>query len=862
MKSKDLSELSYYQGIYGNHILLGNGDLVVGYRLWFPELWTSDTKKIGEIDKSLASLIKKLPDNSMTQWSYYVYDEYHRSDFEDAHNRIELEDLKSWDRKSVVRFYCELYITLSNEKLNKITETDNPLVRAKKYLFERPFKEVDEKIEEFKLVVNSITKTFEQEKYIKAVQLTGPQLLNSIKKYFSQLYDKEKLPEGFVNPDILFEDGVFKIGNEYVAIVSLVKEGDFVLSTKESNISQNGFTDVDLPTHVTLPSSMAFILSAGIPFPHIYNVGIEKVKNEDAFSALKKIKSGVKMLHYLGVGKATNIRSEIGGEKDKESNIVSNGFIDQAEAGNLQATRCRINVIIKDPNKDVLNNKIEFVNNSFRSMNETVSISENGHLQNLFFASAPGCMRFNYRAVWQTAEQSVRYLSKESPYGTDSEGLKFLDRTGKPLKINTWENEHIVARNAVVFAPTGSGKSVLLNHIVNQYVAQDYYVIIIDIGGSFKRNTLINQGFYFDAGIPENLRFNVFLCDQDKLGNYIYQPMDEEEDEEESNPESSEEKPPSRKDDQINFVASILLMIWKGKDKVSRETKAALKKTIVAFYEMVNKEKLFPDMTLYYRFLEKNKKGFTEKLGKYFDVEGIMMVLDDFVTGQYKYLLNSKDNIKMSDKKFLVFDLEAIKEREEINEIVIAIVMYNASEIINTKKSKKAYIVDEAIDYLKGDMGDFIAGLYRKIRKRNGQAIISTQGIGYLEELSPLVMKSIFGNTSSVWLLSHKEDKASYKLLKQYLDLSDGQLSMLDSVGRGDGYREVLLKMGADFCTVLRVQISEFALLSYTTKSEEVDRLEFHYQRSNSHITAIRDFMEEKSKEKKKSKEYIELEEA
>ena len=856
-KTSDLSELSYYQGIYGDHILLGNGDLVVGYRIWFPELWTSDKKRMVEVDASLASLVKKLPDNTTKQWSYYVFDEHYRADLKQAKNRIEYEDLKSWDKRSVVSFYCDLYVTLSNDSLNKISETDNPLVRAKKYLLERPFKDIDKKMEEHRLTINSITKTLEQEKYLKAVRLDGEQLLLCIKKYFSQSYDSDKADQTFVNPDIIYEDGTLKVGDEYVAIVSLAKEGDYVTTTKETNISQNGFNEVDLPMHVELPSSMSFALSAGIPFPHIYNVAIEKVKNEEAFAALKKIKTGVKMLHFLGVGKATNIRTEIGGDKDKAGNIVSNGYIDQIEAGNLQATRTRVNVIIKDKSKDNLINKVEYVRNAFTLMNESQSLSENGHLENLFFASAPGCMRFNYRTVWHTAEQSVRYLTKESPYGSDPDGLKFLDRTGKPIKINCWENEHIVARNAVVFAPTGSGKSVLLNHIVNQYVAQDYYVIIIDIGGSFKRNTLINGGYYFDAGIPENLRFNIFLCDQDKQGNYIYQPADEEDDESEEL--SADEKPPSRKDDQINFVSSILLMIWKGKEKVTRETKAALKKTIVAFYEYVNEHKKFPDLTLYYKFLEKNKSNFGEKLGKYLDIDGLLMVLDDYVTGQYKYLLNSKDPMKMSDKKFLVFDLEAIKNREEINEIVIAIVMYNASEIINTKKGRKAYIVDEAIDYLKGDMGDFIAGMYRKIRKRNGQAIISTQGIGYLDELSPIVQKSIFSNTSLVWLLSHKTDKGSYKLLKERLSLSDGQLQMLDSVGKGDGYREVFLKMGNDFNTVIRVQISKFALYSYTTHAEEVERLEYHYSRSKNHVTAIRDFMEEQDRKKQNTGEYAEL---
>ena len=50
---KDFSEISYYQGIYGDHVALGNGDIVVGYNIFFPELWNVDKDGFGKIDESL-----------------------------------------------------------------------------------------------------------------------------------------------------------------------------------------------------------------------------------------------------------------------------------------------------------------------------------------------------------------------------------------------------------------------------------------------------------------------------------------------------------------------------------------------------------------------------------------------------------------------------------------------------------------------------------------------------------------------------------------------------------------------------------------------------------------------------------------
>lgn len=843
---KDLSEVSYYQGIYDDHIVLGNGDVVIGFNLFFPEVWSGDKKYFDEVNETLISLIRRLPDNAMAHFQTCVFNEKHQSNLREARNGIELEDLISWDKREVVQLYQRVFITLSNEVVNKISEMDNPLMRASQYIIKRPFKLVQQLLENFDKSILTITNILEQNRYISSTRMAKNELYESVYEYQNQCYDKTpSRNKNFVNGDIMFENGTLKIGNEYVAVVTLRKEGELLHAHKENHVPPNEFTKTDLPEHVKLPVSMGFSWTVAIPFPHIYNVGIEKVNNEQAIGELKKQKRGVKPLTMVGVGKAIRQRDEIGGQKDHTGEIVSNGIIDQVENENLQMTRTRVNIIVKDSSAEVLRKKVEYVINAFADVNESAAQAENAHTLNLFFASAPGCMRFNYRSLWQVSYQSVHYVLKESLFQTDREGLRFVDRTGKPITINAWKNQHLVARNAVLFAPTGEGKSVLLNHLVNQYKLSDYWVIIIDVGGSFKRNTIINEGFYFDAGVADNLQFNIFLCDQDKEGNYIYAPDDETEDEIENEDE------PKRKDDQVNFVASILLKIWKGNEKVSKEEKAALKKTIVAFYEWVNKHKQFPDLKLYHAFLGKLEGQDSLKWLKFIKIDGLQLVLDEFVSGQYKKLLNSKRNVQLQNQKMLVFDLEAIKDNEDINEIVIAIVMHYSSEIILKKKGRKAYIIDEAIDYLKGDMGDFIAGQYRKIRKKEGQAIISTQGIGYLDELNVLTKRSILGNSSIVMLLSHANDKASYPLLKQDLSLTDGEMEQLKSLGRGAGYREVLWKMGSTFCQVLRVQVSKFAITAYNTDPDDVKEIEEHYKKSKNHIVAIRDYLETKTNHEK-----------
>ena len=845
---KDLGEVSYYQGIYDDHVILGNGDLVVGFNIFYKPIWTAELKYFDELHESMDRLIKRLPDNAIAHFQTCVYDENNQVELNQAENDIVLEDMRKWSEKKVMQMYHRLYITFSNEKINKISKTDNPLVRMKNYLFDQPFKDIDKKLEEWRLAINSIDKVLSHNSNVTASRMKKTELLDAIYSYQNQCYDQiDRINGNYVNDDILFEHGEMKIGNEYVAVISLVKEGENLMHAIQGKVNTSEVDDCEVPDHIELPVSMPFPLTIGMPFAHIYNVAIEKVSNKDAIDVLSKERSQLKMLAMANMGKAIRKRDEIGGLKSRTGEILSNGIIDQVEEQNLQFVRTRVNIVVKDRSYGRLVDKIEYVRNAFAEMNDSVAITENGHLLNLFFASAPGCMRFNYRTLWQVNYQCIHYIMKESLYFSDKEGIRFSDRLGRSIKVNTWENEHIVARNGVIFAPTGSGKSVLLNHIINQYQAADFWVIVIDVGGSFKRNTIVNGGYYFDAADSKNLQFNIFICDQDKEGNYLFQPDDEIED-------GDKRDEPKRKDDQVNFVASILLKIWKDGEKISKEQKAALKKSVVLFYQWVNKNKKFPDMKLYYQFLEAYKKKAGQTILKYFDIDGLRLVLDDYVTGQHKQLLNSKDNVKLSENKFMVFDLEAIKSDKEINEIVIAIIMHYSSEIIMKKKGRKAYIIDEAIDYLKGDMGEFIAGQYRKIRKKEGQMMISTQGIGYLLGLDSLIRKSILGNSSLVWLLSHEQDKESYPLLRENLSLSNSEMAMLDSLGRVNGARELLLKMGSSYANVLRLELSKFSLLAYSTTPEEVNRMEHHYSKSKNHLLAIKDYMDElKSKNYEKN---------
>lgn len=75
-------------------------------------------------------------------------------------------------------------------------------------------------------------------------------------------------------------------------------------------------------------------------------------------------------------------------------------------------------------------------------------------------------------------------------YRSDPAGIIFNDRQHTiPVLKDVWDEKkkRIKARNFVIFAPTGEGKSFLANNILRQYFEQGVRLVIIDLGGSYAK---------------------------------------------------------------------------------------------------------------------------------------------------------------------------------------------------------------------------------------------------------------------------------------------------------------------------------------------------------------------------------------
>ena len=128
----------------------------------------------------------------------------------------------------------------------------------------------------------------------------------------------------------------------------------------------------------------------------------------------------------------------------------------------------------------------------------------------------------------------------------------------------------------------------------------------------------------------------------------------------------------------------------------------------------------------------------------------------------------------------------------------------------------------ECLVSMPGGGGAFVGEHYRKIRSMNGSIFICTQGITYLDGVDPLVKESIKTNSDIKILLDHSTITGVYGKLQEYLSLDDYEIELLDSISKGDHYREWLLKKGTDRAIKLRNENSKFTNAVYSTSPNDV----------------------------------------
>jgi type IV secretory pathway VirB4 component len=156
--------------------------------------------------------------------------------------------------------------------------------------------------------------------------------------------------------------------------------------------------------------------------------------------------------------------------------------------------------------------------------------------------------------------------------------------------------------------------------------------------------------------------------------------------------------------DKITSINTLLLTLWKKEtESFSRTEEVALGDAVEEFIKRVKKGKAEASFNGFYEYCN-DEDGFRSYLkakkyeAKYFDIEQFIITMQPFYKGgKYDYLLNSNMNVDLLNKRFVVFELDNIKDHPILFPIVTLIIMETfVSKMRRLKGIRKMMVIEEA----------------------------------------------------------------------------------------------------------------------------------------------------------------------
>lgn len=279
-------------------------------------------------------------------------------------------------------------------------------------------------------------------------------------------------------------------------------------------------------------------------------------------------------------------------------------------------------------------------------------------------------------------------------------------------------------------------------------------------------------------------------------------------------------------------IKTLLLALWKKDNETfGRSEYVALSNALQGYYDKLGKDdSLFPCFNTFYDFL---KNDFIKVLEsdnvkeKDFDVSNFLYVLRPYYEGgEFDYLLNATENLELLQERFIVFELDNIKDHPILFPVVTIIIMeVFISKMRKLKGIRKMILIEEAWKAIaKEGMAEYIKYLFKTVRKFFGEAIVVTQEIEDIIS-SPVVKQAIINNSDCKIMLDQRKYQNKFDQIQELLGLTDKEKAMVLSVNKANdpdkNYKEVFISLGGVLSKVYRTEVSLEEYLAYTTEESE-----------------------------------------
>ena len=545
-----------------------------------------------------------------------------------------------------------------------------------------------------------------------------------------------------------------------------------------------------------------------LPCDHIYNQWIFIDDSNENLSRFEKMAKNMQSLSRYS--RSNQINKEWLDE-----------YLNEAHTNGLQSVRCHCNIIAWAENGNELRRVKNDVGSALALM-ECTPHHNTTDLPALYWAGIPGNEAdFPAEETFYTfTGQALCFFTAETCYRNSLSpfGIRMVDRlTGKPVFLDIsdlpMKKGVVTNRNKFILGPSGSGKSFFTNHLVRQYWEQGTHILLVDTGNSYKglcdlihQKTGGDDGIYFTYKENDPISFNPFFTED-----YQYDI------------------------EKRDSIKTLILTLWKREDEPPRRSEeVALSNAVSLYIEKIKKNrKIKPNFNSFYDFVRKDyRKVLADKnvREKDFDVDGFLNVLEPYYkNGEYGYLLNSDKELDLLNKRFIVFELDVVKDNPILFPVVTIIIMETfINKMRRLQGIRKMILIEEAWKAIaKEGMANYIRYLFKTVRKFYGEAVVVTQEVDDIIS-SPVVKETIINNSDCKILLDQRKYQNKFDQIQNLLGLTDKERSQILSINLANAanrlYKEVWIGLGGTQSAVYATEVSAEEYLCYTT--EETEKLE------------------------------------
>ena len=784
-------------------IVSKDADLTVAFEVTLPEVYTVAGKEYEAIHSSWVKSIRVLPPFTVVYKQDWFTEERYRPDWEGK----EMSFLtRSYERHFNERPYlnhrCFLYVTKTTRERSRQRSDFNTLCKG--HILPKEVTDKDavsrflESVGQFERIMNDSGQI--RIRRLSEEEITGTEKVPGIvEKYFSLSLDEK----GTVLQDICLKPEGMRVGEKRLSLHTLSQTEDFPNRVATDMRYEKMSTDKSR-CNLSFAAPVGLLLSCN----HIYS---QYVFIDDAKETLQDLeKTSRNMLSLSRYSRSNAVNQE-----------WVEMYLDEAHSKGLLPVRCHCNVLCWAEDEEELR-RIKNDAGSQLALMECTPRHNTIDVPVLYWAGIPGnAGDFPAEESFHTfLEQAVCLFSEETNYRSSPSpfGIRMADRqSGIPMHVDIsdlpMKRGITTNRNKFILGPSGSGKSFFTNHLVRQYYEQNAHILLVDIGNSYQglcrlinSRTKGEDGIYLTYEEDNPIAFNPFYTDSGEF---------------------DVEKRES--------IKTLILTLWKREDEApSRSEEVALSGAVNAYIRKIAEDRcLRPDFNGFFEFVRDDYRRMMKEKKvreKDFDIDGFLNVLEPFYRGgDYDFLLNSNRKLDLTNKRFIVFELDNISTNKVLLPVVTLIIMETfIGKMRKLKGIRKVILIEECWKALMSEnMASYVKYLFKTVRKYFGEAVVVTQEVDDIIS-SPIVKEAIINNSDCKILLDQRKYMNKFEHIQRLLGLTDKEKDQILSINQanrpGNTYREVWIGLGGTQSAVYATEVSEEEYAVYTT--EESEKLE------------------------------------